>query len=92
VIKEASYHGYGCALSRASTSLLVEQLPGKSSKEVFDCIQSYYQQLEDEQKDRPELVKALAMARNFPGRKQCVVLSWDAVGQFIQKKLAQNPK
>jgi NifU-like protein involved in Fe-S cluster formation len=48
--------------------------------------------LEDEQKDRPELVKALAMARNFPGRKQCVVLSWDAVGQFIQKKLAQNPK
>ena len=26
-VSKASYHGYGCALSKASTSLLIETLP-----------------------------------------------------------------
>ncbi|GJM28368.1 MAG: iron-sulfur cluster assembly scaffold protein [Cyclobacteriaceae bacterium] len=87
-ISKASYYGYGCSLSRASTSLLVELLPGKSGKEVLECIQSYYRQLEDDKEDRSELIKALSMAKEFPGRKQCVVLSWDTVKHFIQNKRA----
>lgn len=92
VISKASYFGYGCALSKASTSLLVEHLTGKSGQEVLEYVQNYYQQLEDDNEHRSELIKALSLAEKFPGRKQCVILSWDTVGKFIQKKLAQNPK
>lgn len=83
-IINATYHGYGCALSKASTSLLVEGLAGKS---VYDCkefIEYYFRTLDNDDEQAPEIYKALAVAKKFPGRKQCTTLSWEAVSNFME--------
>ena len=83
VISKASYHGYGCALSKAATSLLVEGLAGNSVNECLEFIKFYYRSLDRDHVEAPEIYKALAVAKKFPGRKQCIVLSWEAVLNFI---------
>lgn len=83
VISKASYHGYGCALSKASTSLLIEELPGKTVDECKELIEFYFRSLENDDDEVPEIIKALAMAKNFPGRKQCTTLSWETVSKYM---------
>ena len=40
-VTKASYHGYGCALSKAATSLLIEGLAHKSVDECKKFIENY---------------------------------------------------
>lgn len=82
VITQATYHGYGCALSKASTSLLIEGLRGKNTDECLEYIRWYRHSL-DGHGNPSELIKALALAKNFPGRQQCTVLSWEAVSNYL---------
>jgi len=86
-ITKVSYHGYGCALSKASTSLLIEGLPGKTEYECKEFIEYYFRTLENNDKQAPEIYKALAVAKDFPGRKQCTTLSWEALSNFIDDVL-----
>ena len=88
-LKKASYFGYGCALSRASTSLLIEGLPGKTFNDCTAFIGSYFRKLKEDSDHQDELIKALALARNFPGREQCTVLSWEAMLNFLEEKLKE---
>ena len=81
-VVRASYHGYGCALSKASTSLLIETLPGIPMPDLMVKIDDYYKMLQEDLQHSDQLIKALAMARNFPGRDQCTRLSWDALGDY----------
>jgi nitrogen fixation NifU-like protein len=83
-ITEATYHGYGCALSKASTSVLIEGLKGKSFQESKEFVQFYLRYLEKEDVDAPEIYAALAKAKNFPGRQQCTLLSWEVMLQFFK--------
>ena len=84
-IKAASYHGYGCALSKVSTALLIESLPGKSLEESKQIITNYFSELKADQSSN-DLVKALALARNFPGREQCTTLSWETLWKYLTSK------
>ncbi len=85
-VVQASYHGYGCALSKASTSLMVETIMNKSVSELILVIEDYLKKLRQDHEHSEELVKALALARNFPGREQCTVLSWDALKTYLKNK------
>jgi len=86
-IKEATFHGYGCALSKASTSLLIEGLKGKSLQECKQFIQFYLRYLEKEDTKAPEIYAALARAKNFPGRQQCTVLSWEVALKYLNDNI-----
>jgi len=86
VISRASYHGYGCALSKAATSLLIEGLPGKTVHECKEFIAYFFNSQNNDDEQAPEIYKALAVAKKFPGRKQCTTLSWEAVSNFIDDK------
>lgn len=90
VVSRASYHGYGCALSKASTSLLIEGLSGKTEYECKGFIEYYFRTLENNDEQAPEIYKALAVAKKFPGRKQCTTLSWEAVLDFIVELKIRN--
>ena len=85
-VTKASYHGYGCALSKAATSLLIEGLADKSIDDCKKFIEYYFQSLDNNDGESPEIYKALAMAKEFPGRKQCTTLSWEAVSKFLKDK------
>jgi nitrogen fixation NifU-like protein len=80
VVEEISFQGSGCAISKASASLLTESLKGKTRAEV----EKVFNQVRDMittghvETDMGK-VAALAGVHKFPARIKCAVLPWHAV-------------
>ena len=93
-VTEIWFYGYGCAISKASTSVLVKKILGQSFTEILEIIQSFYEIVSPgkEQPDSParitqdEELEAFGGARHFPARLKCATLSWDSLQQFIQEQ------
>lgn len=91
-ISDIHFHGYGCAISKASTSVLVETLKGKSLEEAKALCADFMEYVSPEgepSEPRREVFEAFSAAREFPGRLKCATLSWDALINFLD---AQSKK
>ncbi|MEL6671421.1 MAG: Fe-S cluster assembly sulfur transfer protein SufU [Bacteroidota bacterium] len=81
------FHGYGCAVSKASSSLLVSLLHGKSMAEAEAICQHFFSVMKSGQLGdlSPEFAafEALAAARHFPGRESCATLPWDSMKEYL---------
>ena len=86
-IEGLSFDGEGCAISKASASLMTEVLKGKTLDEVKAQSSRLYAMLEDdaEEVDLAELLMeegdlaALSGVKKFPARIKCATLSWHAL-------------
>ena len=81
VISDVSFQGSGCAISRASTSMMTESIKGKSSAEAKDIFEDFHQMLTrgtDGEFDSERLgdLELLAGVSEFPTRIKCAILSW----------------
>jgi nitrogen fixation NifU-like protein len=81
VIQDIRFEGSGCAISKASASLMTEALKGRSVIEatsVFDRFQAMVTTPMDIALDVEGLGKleALAGVREFPMRVKCATLAW----------------
>ena len=90
-IQAASFHGYGCAISKASTSLLVENMIGKSLDEVDSLYPSFRKIVFPEETPEPllklpEAFYAFEAAQKFPARKKCTLLCWDSLHAYIDNQ------
>ena len=87
-IRNLSFHGYGCAISKASTSVLVQFLEGKSLDEAEQLAKDYLKSLaeESESANLPEEFEAFGAARDFPGRMKCATLAWEELVAFVEGK------
>lgn len=88
IISEAFFHGYGCAISKASSSILTKTLEGMALTEVPGILQMFQQVVHpnpDSQDSTAALEEFLAFAeaRKFPGRDKCALLSWSAVEEWL---------
>lgn len=86
-VQEASFQGYGCAISKASTSVLIKKIQGIS----FDAIQLLLQDFQTIvapknllQLEPDSELAAFAAARQFPERLPCATLSWEALEKYLQ--------
>lgn len=87
-IKKVFFHGYGCAVSKASTSVLLQTIEGKTLSEAKPLIETFMQVVQGEQPEGiPEEFKAFAAAKNFPSREQCATLSWERLQTWINEQL-----
>jgi nitrogen fixation NifU-like protein len=86
-VVQASFSGYGCAVSKAATSVLMEKIQGKTWEEVQVMVQDYLKAIKTDQgaTTDPELL-AFAAAKKFPGRLKCAVLSWEAVEEYLEER------
>lgn len=79
-IEAASFHGYGCAISKASSSILVKLLPGLTIPQAGNLYRNFMALVEEKSPDNlPEELYAFEAVREFPGRTKCVTLSWEEV-------------
>lgn len=78
-IVSVSFDGYGCAVSKASTSMLMKRLEGKSLDEVRYLITHFLDVMHGDAMVEDEELQALAIAREYPGRIPCATLSWKAI-------------
>lgn len=79
VIKDVSFQGAGCAISKASASLMTEAVKGKTVAEVEALLERFHQMI----KAPPEAplgdlgkLMVLAGVRQFPIRVKCASLAW----------------
>lgn len=90
IIKQIHFHGFGCAVSKASTSLLVKTLEGKSLVEANEICNQFLRLLKNELKDDEVLASeefnSFAIVNEIPSRYDCAALAWMEMERFLTKE------
>jgi nitrogen fixation NifU-like protein len=78
-VADASFQGSGCAISKASASLMTDIIKGKTLEEVnalFERFQAMITRDPDAPVDELGKLSVLAGVRQFPMRVKCASLPW----------------
>lgn len=79
-IEDVAFEGHGCAISKASASMMTSGLKGKTAEEAEALFADVRNMLtgEDGEPDGERLgrLTALAGVRDFPTRVKCATLAW----------------
>ncbi|HOA61982.1 MAG: SUF system NifU family Fe-S cluster assembly protein [Verrucomicrobia bacterium] len=88
VIREITFQGSGCAISKASASILTECLQGRTKQEVEALFERVRAMLTTGQAGGDDLGKLSIFAgvHKFPARVKCAILSWHAVLAALEGK------
>jgi nitrogen fixation NifU-like protein len=86
-IADVSFKGQGCAISKASASLMTAAVKGKSRAEAERIFDQFHKLVrgelpESEQKSLGSL-RAFAGVAKFPNRVKCASLAWHAMHSAI---------
>jgi len=85
VVQELTFQGSGCAISKASASLLTESLKGKTKAEVKVMFDKVRNLITTGQSDGDlGKLSALAGVHRFPVRIKCAILPWHAVAAAVE--------
>src|SRR5258706_3969342 len=88
LIKDISFLGDGCAIYKASASLLTESLKGKSKDEVKALFGNVRQMVTTgEVAGEVGKLAAFAGVHKFPARVKCAILPWHAVMAAVEGKM-----
>lgn len=90
VISDMAFSGHGCAISQASTSVMIDTLRGKTIEEAKDIIKTFIEMIKREITDDAELEKleeaiAFKNVSNMPARVKCALLAWHTLEDMINK-------
>jgi len=80
-IEAVQFEGSGCAISKASASLMTTLLTGKSVAEANALFERFHKLVTGESDDDEGLGKAAVFSgvREYPARVKCASLSWHTV-------------
>ena len=90
VIKDASFVGSGCCISKASASLLTDAVKGKSKTEVQAIFDQVHEMIMTG-KVNGDVGKLAVFAGvyRYPARVKCAILSWHALIAALKGEGAQ---
>ena len=91
IIKDMAFSGHGCAISQASTSIMIDTLKGKTIEEAKDIIKIFIGMIDRKVTDEKELKKledavAFKDISHMPARVKCALLAWHTLDDMIDKK------
>ena len=82
-IQDAAFQGSGCAISRASASLMTAAVKGKSTSEAAELYERFHRlvtgSLDSSQALSLGKLAAFGGVSEFPARVKCATLSWHAL-------------
>jgi nitrogen fixation NifU-like protein len=81
VIRDISFTGSGCAISKASASMMTDSVKGKTVGEAEDLFEKVHTMLTEERKAQADLdglgkLAVLSGVWEFPARVKCASLAW----------------
>ncbi len=84
-IQAIKFTGQGCAISRASASMMTQVVEGKTVDEARHLIAEFQQMLMNDAAIPDELgdLEALRGVRQFPVRVKCATLAWHALQALL---------
>ena len=85
------FSGHGCAISQASTSIMIDTLKGKTVEEAKEIIKTFIEMIKREITDEEQLKKleddiAFRNVANMPARVKCALLAWHTMEDMINGK------
>lgn len=91
VIAEAAFQGNGCAISRASASLMTDALTGKTVAEARALFERFHRMVTtppDQPVEDLGKLSVLAGVREFPIRVKCASLAWHTLTAALERHQA----
>ena len=90
IIEDMAFSGHGCAISQASTSIMIDTLKGKTIEETKEIIKTFIEMIKRETTDEEELKKledaiAFRNVSNMPARVKCALLAWHTIEEMLNK-------
>ena len=89
VIEDISFEGSGCAISKASASLMTEALKGSSAAEARQLFELFHDLVTADPEDAVDTsgvgkLAVFAGVREFPMRVKCATLAWHAMKAALE--------
>ncbi|OGX28850.1 MAG: SUF system NifU family Fe-S cluster assembly protein [Omnitrophica WOR_2 bacterium RIFCSPHIGHO2_02_FULL_67_20] len=92
-IGQVRFEGKGCAISQATSSMLAQQLEGKTLPQARALIEALKGVMQGQDPD-PDVdlgdLEALSGVRKFPVRVKCAALSWNVVESGLKEHVQQK--
>ena len=91
IIEEAAFEGQGCAISKASASMMTASLKGKSVDQAKELFEEFHKLVIGELKpdEHPNHLEKLAVFSGiwqYPARVKCASLGWHTMHGALQKE------
>ncbi len=88
LIKDISFQGSGCAISKASASLMTAELKGRSEKQAHELFDNVRKMLTGETNGSEDVGRVgklaiLSGVAKFPARVKCASLAWHTVNAAL---------
>lgn len=92
ILENMAFSGHGCAISQASTSIMIDTLKGKTIEEAREIIKTFIEMIKREITDEKELKKledaiAFKNVSNMPARVKCALLAWHTIEDILNKEV-----
>jgi nitrogen fixation NifU-like protein len=89
VLKKVSFEGEGCAISKASASMMTQAVEGKSGRDAGKLKDHFIHVLTDatvstEDREGVGKLKFFEGVKNFPIRVKCATLAWRALEEALK--------
>lgn len=90
ILEDLSYTGVGCAISQASTSIMIDTVRGKSKEEAVELADTFIGMIKgvsltEEEEDALEDAMAFEGISKLPARVKCAVLPWYTLKNIFEK-------
>ena len=84
VVTEATFLGQGCAISKASASMMTQAIKGRTVAEAEALFEKFHDVVAGASTDPlPSKLEVFRGVRAFPIRIKCATLSWHAMKQAL---------
>jgi nitrogen fixation NifU-like protein len=89
VVTDLRFEGSGCAISKASASLMTESIKGRTLDEARKLFDRFHQLVTDRSAPPDEELGKLAVfagVRDYPARVKCAILAWHTLRAAVDDK------
>jgi nitrogen fixation NifU-like protein len=88
-VKDIGFQGSGCAISKASASMMTTAVKGKTKEEIETLFEEFHRMVRgelDPETDSNHLghLRIFAGVREFPARVKCASLSWHTLRAALE--------
>ncbi len=91
IVKDISYLGKGCAISTASTNMMIESVKGESVDYAKKAVKAFFDMMSGKELSEEDIefigdAEILEFTANMPARIKCATLSWHSLDVIVNAK------
>ena len=89
-IEKVHFDGQGCAISKASASIMTDQLKGKTVSQAHTLFEQFRKMIQegDEHSEQLGKLQIFSSVHKFPARVKCAILAWHAFEGALRNEVS----